>query len=138
MKNILTTILVVVVLTLIITSVAMAERKKGFDGAWEAIDSIDGSYQIMVIQDEDDHYIYNDFAATIGCPPDNPAVLEGNPFVDGNSLTVTGKIVCLYDSGPVFLREEPYTFNFTYFKNSDTIYGDLAGFEDTWNRIEKK
>jgi hypothetical protein len=41
---------VVPVLTLLLTSVTVAGKEIGFNGAWKSI-GVDGSYQVMVIQE---------------------------------------------------------------------------------------
>jgi len=143
MKKTITIVLVVVAMTLIITSVALAGRKKGFDGAWESID-VDDSYQIMVIQ-TDDYYMYYDFGASI-CgldefgDPIHPCVLEGIPSVEGNVLSIEVYVLCITDS-PYYVPEDPpgespavYDFEFTYNRERDTI----EGMGVTWNRIGKK
>jgi len=144
MKKTITIVLVVVALTLVITSVALAGRKKGFDGAWESID-VDDSYQIMVIQTSDDYYMYYDFGATIcgldgNGDPIHPCVLEGIPSVEGNVLSIEAKILCITNS-PYYVPEDPptgspavYEFDFTYNRQRDTI----EGMNVTWNRIGKK
>ena len=140
MKKTVTVVLVVVAMTLIITSVALAGRKNGFDGAWESID-VDDSYQIMVIQTGDDYYMYFDFGASV-CGKDDdghpihPCVLEGVPTVEGNVLTGEGKILCITDSPYYFPEGETpsvMNFEFTYNRQHDTI----EGMDVTWNRIGK-
>jgi len=141
MKKTITIVLVVVAMTLIITSVALAGRKKGFDGAWESID-LDDSYQIMVIQTSDDYYMYYDFGASIcgfdeNGDPIHPCVLEGIPSVEGNVLSIAGKVLCITDS-PFYVSEggtpTVYDFDFTYNRQRDTI----EGMNVTWNRIGKE
>jgi hypothetical protein len=133
--------IVVMAIVLIITSVALAGDKKGFDGAWEAIDT-DGSYTTVVIQSDGPYFMIYDFgASTCGIDgngnPIYPLVLEGIPVINENVLTIQGKILCITDS-PYYVPEggppDTFTFVFTYDKQLDS----LSGIDLTWTRIGKK
>jgi hypothetical protein len=138
-----TVVPVVFVLTLLLASGTLAGEKKGFNGAWESID-VDGSYQVMVIQDSYPYYLYYDFGATacgldLNGQPMYAASFNGSPVIVGNALTVEGKVLCASDNPYYFPEEDPitYSFEFTYNKNKDTLYGGLPGFGATWYRIKK-
>jgi hypothetical protein len=128
-------VLVVFLVSLIFASGTLADKKKGFNGAWESIDSVDGSYQVMVIQDSYPYFMYNDFGATI-CGTDTngqpiyPGSIYGSPVIVGDTLTVEGKVLCITEN-PYYTPA--YRLEFTFNKNKDTI---LFG-SDTWYRIEK-
>ncbi len=139
------TILLVVVLTLIVASGAMAGTKKGFDGAWEAID-VDDSYMVMTINSGNSYFMMYDFGASV-CGLDefeDPLFswsFEGPPVIVGNVLTVEGLHLC-FDDDPNYMPEgNPQTivFELTFNKISDTIYLQYSGGgEVTWSRIGKK
>ena len=135
-------VVVVLVILLVVTSVAMAGDKKGFDGAWETVDPFDGSYEVMIIESSYPHFSYTDYGAT-ACGTDGdgsplyPAVIEGDPVISGDTLTVSGMVVCMGDS-PYFLLPDPFVLVFTYDKQSDTIGSDMPSFTEIWTRIGKK
>lgn len=139
-------ILLVVLMTLMVTSGAIADTKKGFDGAWEAID-FDGSYMVMTINSDNTAYMMYDFGASVCYPDPKPSTpeiswsFEGPPIIDGDELMVNGLGLCVDgDFGPHYTGE--HTLNFTYDKNSDTInliYDNMEPpFIVTFSRIEKK
>ena len=130
--------MLVVILALLVTSAALAGKKKGFNGAWESIDNFDGSYQVMVIELANSYFMYYDFGASVcGTDFDVPlyaSSFEGPPEVVGNEMTVEGKILCVADD-PFYVDDgsgspEIYSWVLTYDKNSDTI-----SWFDTWSRI---
>ena len=105
-------------------------------------DPFDGSYEVMIIESSYPHFSYTDFGAT-ACGTDGdgsplyPAVIEGDPVISGDTLTVSGMVVCMGDS-PYFLLPDPFVLVFTYDKQSDTIGSDMPSFTETWTRIGKK
>lgn len=128
----------VILLALLVTSVALAAKKKGFDGAWETIDR-DGSYAVMIINTGGPYFMIHDFGSSSCDPGTTPPVIsdsfEGTPFIVGNELTVEGKILCVSDDPYYWPEGNPrvFTFVLTYNKNSDTV--ELFG--QTWSRIKK-
>lgn len=116
----------------------MAGNKKGFDGAWEAIDIVDDSYMVMTIKSDNSYLMLYDFGATVcGGTPLISWSFEGTPVIVGNVLTVEGLGLC-FDDDPYYLPEGDPTnikLEFTYDKISDTIDRVRGG---TWSRIGKK
>jgi len=132
-------ILLVVLLALLVTSVALADKKIGFDGAWESID-VDGSYMVMVIANDSSYFMYYDFGASV-CGKDSSgaplysASIEGSPVIDGYEMTVDGYVLCVADKPYYWPKNHPQIFTsvLTYDKYSDTIFDENV----TWSRIEK-
>ena len=139
-------ILLVALLTLMFTSVATAGTsvatggaKKGFDGAWETIDTLDGSYWVMTINSDNSSLMMYDFGATIcGSSAEISWSFEATDIlaVDDDEWEVTGDGLCVADPTPHYTGVT--TFTLRYNKQSDTIVFSQPGYEVTFSRIGKK
>ena len=93
----------VIILGLVVPSGAMAQvNRRNFVGLWQAIDSLDGSTQLLSItcsSKQDCDVRLNDTAFTDACP-DQIGFARGEGSIQGRELTVVLTLTCTTPDGP--------------------------------------
>src|SRR5262249_40948630 len=97
---------------------------KGFAGAWESTDVVDGSHQTLTITADLQVSYRDDRAATCG---GRPAHSTGTGSISGTQLTVVFAVYCLLP----LESHGTATVTFTYNASRDTLSDD---FGDLWTR----